>query len=189
MLSGLKVMKCAECGSYMIGKVVRSHGKSYLTYSCPKHKTKECSMKDISANSLEAFVAEILVDDFRKRTDLKKISAMMQYNRDYRAAKDKYKGLEVATRNVMRVLEHGYTAEVVEKLKALSASKETVKKIIQNYEHSAKKIDRNNIDEIAGKFGDILIHSDEPEIRQYLRETISAIEIGMNEIYVTLKVA
>lgn len=189
MLSGLKILKCAECGSYMIGKVVQSHGKLYLTYSCPKRKTRECKMRDIPAESLEAFVAETLVSDLRERTDINKISAMMTYTKDYRTAKDKLKGLDMATRNIMRVLEHGCTEEVVEKLKSLSASKRALKNIISDYELNARGINECNIEDITEKFGDVLIHSDDPEIRMYLRDTIEVIEAGIDEINMTLKIA
>ena len=189
MLSGLKALKCAKCGSYMIGKIVQSHGKTYLTYSCPNRKSKSCDMRDIPAAGLEAFVAEVLVDDLRERTDIRKISAMMENTRDYRAAKDRLKGLDTATRNIMRILEHGFTAEVVEKLKALSAHKDAVKALIHDYELSTNGLTKDNLDDVTVRFGDILIHSDDPEVKTYLRDTIESIEVGEDEVTVTLKLA
>ena len=189
MLSGLKILKCNKCGSYMIGKVVQSHGKNYLTYSCPKRKTKECDMKDIPAESLEAFVSEALVEDLRNRKDLHKISAMMEYTKDYRAAKEKLKGLDIATRNVMRVLEHGCTKEVVEKLQSLSASKKVTKDLIREFENGTKRINPYNLDEITEKFGDVLQHSDDPEVKKYLCEAVDDIIVGEDEVTVNLKIA
>ena len=109
-------------------------------------------MRDIPAGSLEAFVVEVLVEDLRQRTDIKRISAMMKYTAECRATQNRLKGLDKATRNVMRVLEHGCTEEVVEKLKALSATRSSLKQKLHDYENCSKGIDADNLEKITVVF-------------------------------------
>jgi len=71
----------------------------------------------------------------------------------------------------------------------LSAHKDAVKALIHDYELSTNGLTKDNLDDVTVRFGDILIHSDDPEVKTYLRDTIESIEVGEDEVTVTLKLA
>ena len=189
MLSSLKILKCAECGSYMNGIKRISHGRTYTSYYCPKHKSHSCSMKEISTQDLDNFIAEILSQDLCYRADLDEISAYINNSEEYIRAKHKMKGNKKASSNVIKAIGNCYMPELVEELKNLSKQKKELEGIISEYEDSSKVIDENNIQEIAEKFKACLIESDIPEIKSYLKEHISEIIVDKDDVTIEFNAA
>lgn len=60
MLAGLGIVRCKACGALMTGNPKTSHGRCYLTYTCPNHKKGGCKTKDIRADCLDNVVAQLL---------------------------------------------------------------------------------------------------------------------------------
>lgn len=189
MLSGLKKMICAECGAYMVGMVKTSGKNVYYTYSCPNHKKKTCSMKDIRADKLDKLVAGNLVADLYTRSDIHKIFASMCYDERYYILKDRLGGIEEKTRNVMKVVSRGCEDSAVAELRKLKNEKENLKSQISIYEAKMDVLNGGNLKGVVTSFGNSLIHSDEPEIVDFLQENISSIIVDHDEITVTFNVA
>jgi site-specific DNA recombinase len=190
MLSGLNILKCAECGSLMHGKITRTHGKEYETYFCPKHKIKECSMKEIRCDGINTLIATLLTDDICNRDDLQQICTMMNYNIEYVSAKSKLKGIEKSIQNLLKSLADGCPGEeVAVKLRELSADKKQLQKVITDYESSASLITPENIKEHCDKFKEMLITSNDPEIKQYLKNCIESINVDKDDVKIVLKVS
>lgn len=182
MLSGLKIIKCELCGSYMIGKYVTSHGHGYVTYSCPKHKTHECPMTDIKAEYLDSVVAEELAGQLCQ-CNLEKLSAVMKGGKAYTTAKKKLNGLDTKTSNIMNALANGVPSElVVEKLKELYRQKQAVKETIDEFENDNTSINDDNVHEYIESFKDILINSDDVEIKEYIKSKVTSITVGKEEV-------
>ena len=92
MLSGLKIMKCAECGSYMVGVARTSHGKGYTTYACPKHKSDGCSTKEIRTEYVDKLVVRLIYQDLLHREDHAVITRQMKYGNETKRLTDKRNG-------------------------------------------------------------------------------------------------
>ena len=189
MLSGLKKMICAECGAYMVGTVKTSGKNVYYTYLCPNHKKKSCTMKDIRADKLDKLVAGNLVADLYTRSDIHKIFASMCYDERYYMLKDRLRGIEEKTRNVMRVVSRGCEDAAVVELRKLKKEKENLKSQINIYETKMEALKGGNLKGVVTSFGNSLIHSDEPEIIDFLQKNISSIIVDHDEITVTFNVA
>lgn len=186
MLSGLKIMKCAECGSYMIGTVSYSRDNKYTTYFCPKHKEKTCPTKEIQTKGVDKFVTKALVSDLYHRNDLSEISKIMGHDEDCRGLKDRLKGNAKATRNIMKAVKAEYSPQLLEELKSLSAEKTWLEKEISKKTQSGISITNDNKKNICKKFGTLLMKSDEPSVKNYLRNSIHEILISNDGITVTL---
>jgi len=189
MLSGLKILKCKECGSYMTGLKRTTHGRVYTTYYCPNHKNNSCSMKEIATIDLDNLVAEELAYTLCNRTDLDEISAYLNNSSEYVSAKNKIKGNKKATSNILKAIGTYYSPELVEELRNLSRQKKELEQVLSEYENSAKTINEDNVKEVAENLKKCLIESDMPEVKMYLKEHIDEILVGADDITITLDVA
>ena len=186
MLSGLKKMKCAECGSYMIGTVSYSHGKAYTTYFCPKHKEKTCPTKEIQTEGVDKFVAKALVIDLYHRNDLSEISKIMGHDEDCQGLKDRLKGNIKATRNIIKAVKTEYSPQLLEELKSLSAEKAWLENEISKKVQKNIGITEANKKKLCNKFGKLIMESDEPAVKNYLRNSIHEILISNEGVTVAL---
>lgn len=183
MLSGMKIIKCAECGSYMVGKYVESHGRGYSVYSCPQHKAKKCSMKDIRTECLDNVVADVLAEELSSSEDLATISAIMNGDKEYDKAKNKLDGLYKATNNVMNAIAKGCPSEfAVDKLKSLHMERESLRDTILKHQSSTITITPENIAIYTNNFKNLLKTSDDPEVRLYLKDRIKSITVGKESV-------
>lgn len=189
MLSGLKRMVCAECGAYMVGTLKSSHGKEYFVYTCPNHRKKTCSMKEVRADVLNKMVAGNLVSDLYTRGDLHKIVSAVCYDKRYYLLKDTLKGKEDAIKNTMKALESGCTEEIVAKLRQIRKEKLALQAEIQKYEADMASLTSGGLKELAKEFGNTLMTSDEPEIRAFLAQSIASIIVDHEDISITLNIA
>ena len=105
MLSGLKVLKCANCGAYMIGTVRSSHGNKYTTYYCPNRKREGCETKEIRTELVDEMVAGHIMRDLYNRKDHTLISTRLQHDDSYKRLLNKQRGVEKAIGNVMKGIE------------------------------------------------------------------------------------
>jgi len=189
MLSGMGIIKCAECGANMIGNVKSSHSKIYHTYACPNHKKKTCTMKEIRVDELDKFVAGNLVSDLYNRKDLNEVFKAMFYDERYKLLKDNLRGKEKAIRNTLKALESGCTSTISAKLREIDKSKKTLEKQLSVYEENAEAMSSVDLKELATKFGNLLRTSEEPEIKTFLKANIESIIIGHEDVSVTFDVA
>lgn len=186
MLSGLKKMKCAECGSYMQGTVSYSHGKAYTTYFCPQHKQKTCSTKEIRTEYVDKMVAGAIVKDLYNREDIKEISSLMKYSEDCQALKFRLRGIQSEIRNITSAIKKHFSPELTEELQVLAKEKKEVETEIEKKQNANIGIDENNRRIICNKFGRHLMKSDDPEIKEYICFMIHEILIDNLGVKVTV---
>ena len=185
MLSGIKVLRCAECDSYMIGAVRNSHGRKYLVYYCPKHKNKECSVREIETENLDKMVAKKLANDFVKRADLQEIFKRVELSEVAQSLRDRLLSKEKEISNLVKVAAKCSDSMVIDKLKVLSEERKAIEAEIARQEKNVAMI--ANIDEVSigKKLAKMLVESDDPDVRTYLSQNIEEILIDNENIKIT----
>ena len=189
MLSGMKVLRCAECGSCLVGAAKSSHGKTYTVYLCPKHKAKECSTKEIRTGDLDRMVANLIAKDLYQREDIPAISRQLKHNDSYKKLTEKKRGVERAINNVMRAIQLDPEEELVTRLKALSAEKASLERAIEASKVDKVGITPENIKAVCAKLRDYLIHSDDPDAKAYLQSAIKDISVSNDAVDIQLRIA
>ena len=117
MLSGIGVLKCANCGAEMRGN---SRGQGKTIYICPNHKDKKCPTKELLTTNIDEMVANLLANDLYNRKDYKKISKAMNDNRaEYKLAERNLKNVQRAKANIIKAIEKSYADELITRLEAL----------------------------------------------------------------------
>lgn len=189
MLSGLKIMKCAKCGSYMVGTARKSHGKTYTTYSCPKRKSKECDTKEIRAEYVDKFVVRQIYLDLLHRDDHDAITRQMKCSGDIRRLQDKKRGVERAIAGVMKAMETSCSETLVKRLDQLEEERASLDSAIARIKLDNIGLTDENKKSLCRKFAHYLLESDDPEAKKYLVETVKEIQITNTEIAVEMKIA
>lgn len=186
MLSGIKVLKCAECGSYMIGAVRNSHGRKCIVYYCPQHKVKECSVREIATKNLDMMVAKKLANDFVRRSDLQEIFKRIELNDTAQELRNRLLGKEKEIANLVKTATQCTDKIVIEKLKMLSEEKKVIEAEIDQQEKNIASILNSDAVSIGKKLAKMLVESDDPDVRTYLSQNIEEILIDNENIKITL---
>jgi len=189
MLSGIKVLRCAECGSYLTGAAKSSHGKTYTVYLCPKHKAKECSTKEIRTGDLDRMVANLIAKDLFQRDDIPAISRQLKHNDSYKKLCERKRGVERSIVHVISAIERDPEEELVKRLKALSAEKASIERAIEATKVDKAGITPENIKAVCAKLRDYLIHSDDPDVKAYLQSAIKEINVSNDAVDIELRIA
>jgi len=187
MLGGMQLIKCAECGRYMYGYINTSHGNKYVYYRCPNHKgSKSCNVRDISAASLEKFVAEKITDQLLKHDDIDLINDMLCSYSGTRQLRNEKKNVEESITRLTKSLEKVYTDAVVKRISELEKKLAKLEEEID----SCKKftsLDDSNYPEIRQHLIDFLQTSNLPVVRFLIRDTVELIEVSNSDVTITLK--
>ncbi|MBR3909816.1 MAG: recombinase family protein, partial [Anaerotignum sp.] len=188
-LGGMKLLKCASCGRYMVGKTTRTHGREYTVYSCPNHKGGHCPTKDLPAEGLDRYVSILLTHHLLTKIKVRRLNQIFRQeanDKEAYALKNKLVGLEKKIANLSLVLEDGYSETVANSL----IQKEREKKETENQLTQAKgtslAINVEELPSLKRSFAKKLVTSEEPEVRELLREYIKEIVIGNEEVTVDL---
>lgn len=191
MLGSLKRLKCAKCGAYMVGKVTTSHGRKYTTYACPNHKGGTCPTKDIPAKGLEEYTAIVVVSNLMKQADLPLLNKSIKeggYDADTQSIKNQLISVSKKIDNITRSLEGGYSESLVERLHQLEQKKASLKAQLQTLTKAIPAIDEKNLKKLKNKLANVLIKSDEPEVREVLATYIEKILVSNESVTVELKI-
>lgn len=190
MLSGMKRLKCAECGSYMVGKVTASHGKKYTTYACPKHKGGGCPTKDIPARGLEEYTAFVIIKALRMGSDLPQLNQCLKSGGDAETQRlqNRLTSVEKKLDNIVRNLENGYSKTLTDRLQLLEEEKASLTSQIQAASRTIPSITKENLRTVKNRLADRLIKSDDPEVRELLMAYISEITVSNDDVTVNLQV-
>lgn len=192
MLSGMKIIKCAECGSYMVGCVRKSHGKEYLTYYCPKHKEdpNACSMKEIKTKSIDRFAVKVLASQLLKRNDLSEIAKQLNDDGDTRRNfLNRKAGVEKALANAVKALETCFSEAIVQKIVEAENEKKAIDEALDLEDVKNTSITSEDISKSAKKFAKFLLESDDPAVRTYLIKTIKEIVVDKDTVKFEFNVA
>lgn len=189
VLSGIKILKCAVCGSYLIGTSRSSHGKPYTTYSCPNHKGNNCPTKEIRTENLDRMVIGLLVKDLHQRDDLSRISKLLSHNDDYNRLLAKKRGNEKAIANVTRAIKASYSEHLISELEKLEREQASLARAIAASTTKKFEITSENIKSVCKQFGRYLLSSDDPDTKAYLSSVVQEILVSNEEVSITLKIA
>jgi len=190
MLGSMKRLKCAECGSYMTGKVTTSHGKKYLTYACPKHKGGGCPTKDIPAKNLEQYTAITIIKNLRMTANLPQLNQCLKTGGDNAEAqqlRNRIKGTEKKINNIARSLENGYSEVLTNRLYLLEQEKATLTDQLQRTSKAIPDITEKDLKPIKKKLANHLMTSNDPDVKQLLMACIKEITVSNDSVNVTLQ--
>jgi site-specific DNA recombinase len=186
LLSGLKIMKCAECGAYMIGAMRSSRGKKYKAYYCPNHKYNGCSTKEIKADNLNKMVIGLILNDTYNRNDFAQLSQELKSNSRTRVIKKKLEGNKKAATNIVHALTKSKDEILMEKLKALSEERKILEAQLLQAQTHITSIDSSNIKDVCRKLGSYLKSTESLDVKKYLPNVIPEISVGNDTVQIKL---
>ena len=189
LLSGIGKLKCSECGAYLVGTARRSHGKEYVYYNCPNHKRHTCSVKEIRADYLNDFVVKAVVKDIYNREDLADIFNSADEENRIKRLKDKLRGLDKASRNVLMALKDSYSSDLTKELKSISEEKEAINLEIDKLTKKQLLMTDENRKKICYKLTRMMLSGESIEVKQYLAYVIDSIVVSNDSVELTLNIA
>lgn len=191
MLGSMKRLKCAECGSYMAGKVTTSHGKKYLTYACPNHKGGGCPTKDIPAEQLEWYTAALIVKHLRMTANLPQLNQCLKSggnNAEARLLRNRIKGIEKRIDNIAQSLEKGYSEALTKRLQLLEQEKAALTDQLQQTSTPIPDITEKCLKQIKNELVNHLIASNDPDVKRLLMAYIRVIKVSNDSVNVILQI-
>lgn len=190
MLGGLKIMKCKQCGSYLVGKTTQSHDHEYVTYYCPNKRTHKCSSKEIPAETLEKYVAALVVTHYMKASNINDLNNLLKGSIDTKERKmelSRLKSINKKISNVANSIEKVRSNTLLGRLASLECEKEELEKSLEASKIVCKKITKENFKKIRKLVFNKIITNDDIVVKQFLKESIK--EILVNDDEVTVKLA
>lgn len=190
MLTGLNIVKCAECGAYMTGVSRSSKHGSYTTYSCPNHRNSGCKTKEIRTVFVDTMVAYALSRDLYHRADLLDLSAAMHKDNDtYKKLSFRTKQLKKSIENITHHLESEDSEALVTRLRALESEKQSVDRQLAVSKTGIDNLNKSSLKPLCRQFCDLLKTSDAPEVKAYLSHAVKEVLIGNDDVKITLNIA
>lgn len=186
MLSGLGILYCAECGAAMVGNPKTSHGKKYFTYSCPNHKKKKCSTKDIRKDELEEMVGSIIADSIIQRCDWNEISKDLSDSEEIKKLKNRLLGLSKSIDNLSEGYANSGSFSLLEKLKVKEQERSSVEQQLQVLRNKTLTLNDENREKVREGILQLLISSKDPEVRTILKQAVTNITVSNKNIKATL---
>jgi site-specific DNA recombinase len=187
MLSGIGVLKCANCGAEMRGN---SRGQGKTIYICPNHKDKDCPTKELLTTNVDEMVANLLANDLYNRKDYKKISKAMNDNRaEYKMAEKKLKDLLRAKENIIKAIEKSYADELIDRLEKIKKDETTARRELAALQIKTEGINEDNRRSMCKRYKKLLMESDSLEVKTHLQKTIKEILVGNDDVKITLNIA
>lgn len=188
-LSGLKIMRCKECGSFLVGTPRISHGNSYFTYSCPNHRKHICSVKEIRVEQVDKIVAKKLSEDLLNRTDWPSLLKQLSDNKELEYLKAKKLSTERAINSLLKALEVNYSNTILDRFRILQEEKEAIERQIDEQKCNYFNFTEEGKSLLCERFEDYIINSDDSEARTYIKQSISEILVDNNSVEITLNIA
>lgn len=189
LLSGLKVLKCANCGAYMVGNRVTSHGHVYRQYICPNHREHVCPTKAIRADDLDRFAIDALVSNTFNGVNLDELaeavnSSAPNIRRMFKQRSEVQKAITELTKAIAK----GCDQALIDELKKCREKESRLKVQIQAARKSSYSFattpERRSAQKKLRKY---LMSSDGPEVRAYLQEGIKEIIVSNNDVSVSIQ--
>lgn len=190
MLTGLKILKCAECGAYMVGMARKNRdGSEYTVYFCPNHKAKKCSVKEIRTENIDRIVAKVLAKDFINRGDLDHISkALNSDTEQYIDLVNRRRGIEKAKENLLKVLEVEFSTSAARRISELDQEKSEVDAKIKAIEEENAENTPETLKKKAREFADYLRTSDDPEAKMFIKKNVKEILVKNDDVSFTFDI-
>ena len=197
LLSGGGFLKCAYCGSNLIGTISSSHGKKYKYYYCPKHRDNKaedkCPCVGISAEIIEPFVIRSVVSDIFHRDDLISLyNNSDEYNK-IKALSAQLKGLEMSTKSLLNTTTVTYNTpaykDACARLQEVSQQKKNIKAEIERLVAAQKTMGEDDRRQLCKDIIKMLETTNILETKKYLKSVISSILVSNEDVNVTLNIA
>lgn len=185
MLSGLRIMKCPNCGAYYTGLTKTNHGKIKKYYACPNHKYNGCPSKDIRADYIEKFVSAVISINTIKSSTYIALNKSIKKICGNDITINKIRGKEKAINNVMNAIQLSPSSLLAERLDVLEREKaELEAKLSKNTVTIAG--DKAGIKEMRRSFARVLRESGDTEIRDLIKMIVQEIVIEEDRVDVVL---
>ena len=187
MLTGLGILKCAECGSAMVGMARKNRdGSEYTVYFCPKHKNKECPVKEIRTENVDRIVSKVLAKDLINRGDLAYIcKALNNDTEEYLNLINRRRGLDNAKSNLLKVLEVEFSTSAAKRIADLDKERADIDARIEAIEKSNADNTPETIKKKAREFADFLVTSDDPDVKMFIKKNVKEILVGNDNVSFT----
>ena len=197
LLSGSDYLKCAYCGSNLIGSISSSHGIKYKYYYCPKHREKNsnerCINKGIRADRLEPFVIGTVVADIFQRDDLVDIYNSTDEKSKIKELTYKLNGLEKSTFALLKTIKDTYNTAAYEDAKAelqeVSLNKAIINQELEKLKALNKTISEKDRKQVSIDLMKVLKTEEILEAKKYLKSVISEILVSNDDVEVILNIA
>ena len=189
MLGGLKILKCKQCGGYLVGKTSKSHGNTYTTYSCPNKKRKECTCKEVSTTYLDKFVAGVVTNSLLNSTNIDEVNELLKggvETVERKILRARLQSVDKKIANISRNLENEVSDTLMTKLKSLEIEKGNIEKELEATKVACKLVTKENLKKIRTKLFKMLQESNSLEVKQLLTDYIEEILVDDNEVSVKL---
>ena len=197
LLSGGGFLKCAYCGSNLIGTISSSHGKKYKYYYCPKHRDNKgkdkCPCVGISAELIEPFVIRSVVSDIFHRDDLVSLYNNSDEHNKIKALTAQLKGLELSTKSLLNTTTVTYNTPAYQdacaRLQEVSQQKKNIKAEIERLVAAQKTVGEDDRRQLCKDIIKMLETTNVLETKKYLKSVISSILVSNEDVNVTLNIA
>lgn len=184
MLGGLGIVRCAECGSDMVGESMHNHGKSYTIYSCPNHRTHQCKNKGVRTDVVDFKVIEMITDDLREREDWEQIVNLMVQDSRTMVLDEKLKKVEHTIASLYAKLDENFGQIILTKIQKLEAERDLLQTQVEEYRASCQQLIGLDRDELCSKFGSYILTSENPKVKNYLKAVIPEVTVGCEKVTV-----
>ena len=196
LLSGGGFLKCAYCGSNLIGSISSSHGKKYKYYYCPNHRKKEgedkCPCVGISAELIEPFVIRSVVSDIFRREDLISLYNNSDEQERIKILTAQLRGLEKSAKGLLKTTTATINTpaykEALAELQEVSLQKESIAAEINKLISAQKTADKGDRRHLCKDIIEMLETSNALETKKYLKTILSSILVSNEDIKVTLNI-
>lgn len=196
LLSGGGFLKCAYCGSTLIGSISSSHGKKYKYYYCPNHRKKQgedkCPCVGISAEFIEPFVIRSVVSDIFNRKDLIDLYNNTEEHDHIKALTSELKKLEKSTRSLIRTTTKTFNTPAYEdacaELQEVSQQKLNIKAEIEKLTAAQITADEGDRRQLCRDIITLMETSNILETKKYLKRVISSILVSNEDVSVSLNI-
>ena len=176
----------------MTGNVQYSGNHKYFQYRC----ANRCGNKSISAEPLENSIFRMLGQCLFSEPNQQAIVDTLNENAKaqkqdndtaYQQLRAKASRVETAQNNLLKVMESGKATHVImNRLEILDNESEQIQTKIANLDRTVRTFTSDDLSKLQNSFTAYLQKSDTINNKRLLNSTISRIDVGKNEVQVTL---
>lgn len=189
MLGGLKVLRCAKCGSLMVGLTNVSHGKRRFYYACPGHRSNGCPTKNIRADRVEQFVAAALADNAFTGIDLATLSDEINtLDSSVKTLKRQQRQVEDKIKNIVKSLAKCRSDDLFEYLQVLNTERNALAAKIKTVQQEEGQLVQADLPRAKRDLKRYLRKSTDLEAKQYIKENVEEITVDNTGLNLKLRV-
>ena len=143
-------------------------------------------MKDIKAEPLNKFVADILASELKSRKDFKKIISQVNQNDEIDILLNRLKGNKQALQNNLHLYEQSPSKAIKNKIEKLLEDSKILHQRILEAQSRFNILNADDTDKICKCFKNTLMTSDDLDVRNYIKKAVNKIVVDDNEVSIVL---